>query len=149
MVRKIRCPNKSQVSRKHSTQLQPGNSPSLLRAIRLSTTPVLTLVPLLRRGVETPSKESDELTCDRKGKWWLGNLLQHHYIPNTAIQLSSINSTLSRFQTGTYLFVSAQRDADDDVYLNGVANVTEANIPVTNVSLRLISPRFLCRWSCC
>ena len=69
-----------------------------------------------------------------KGKWWLGNLIQHHYVPNTALELSSFNSTELRFQTGSYLYVQAQLQ-NDQLILNDVASVTEANIAVTNVSI--------------
>ena len=74
------------------------------------------------------------LMAGRKGKWWRGNLLQHHYVPNTAIGSTAINSTLVRFQTGTYMYVSVQKDTAGDILLNKVAKVTEANIEVTNVS---------------
>jgi hypothetical protein len=34
----------------------------------------------------------------RKGKWWLGNTILHHYVPNSALTSTSFNATLQRFQ---------------------------------------------------
>lgn len=68
-----------------------------------------------------------------KGRWWLGNLLQHHYVPNTALQLSSFNSTPLRFQTGSFLYVGAHIE-NGQLRLNNASTVTEAGIQVTNVS---------------
>ncbi|KAB2569032.1 hypothetical protein DBV05_g12290 [Lasiodiplodia theobromae] len=68
-----------------------------------------------------------------KGIWWIGNVINHHYIPNTALTQDDFNSTLSRLQTGSYLYVSAQL-LDGTLTLNAVARVIEADIPVTNAS---------------
>ena len=69
-----------------------------------------------------------------KGKWWLGNLLTHHYVPNTIVNIKDFNVTLSRLQTGTHLYISTQR-IDGSVILNKVARVIEGDIFVgTNVS---------------
>lgn len=76
-----------------------------------------------------------------KGKWWLGNVLQHHYIPNSQLKRSAFNSTLRRLQTGTFLYISAQ-DVDGQVMLNGNSAITEADIPVTNVSIRSTFAQF-------
>ncbi|KAH8680797.1 FAS1 domain-containing protein [Xylariales sp. PMI_506] len=76
-----------------------------------------------------------------KGKWWLGNLLQHHYVPNTALQSSAFNATYSRFQTGSFLYVGARVDGDE-LKLNDASIVTEANIVVTNGLIHIID-RFL------
>ncbi|KAM0479856.1 hypothetical protein ACHAPX_004433 [Trichoderma viride] len=67
-----------------------------------------------------------------KGKWWLGNLLQHHYVPNSKLMVKNFNTTYTRFQTGTFLFVGAQI-VDGTLVLNKVATATEADIPATNV----------------
>ncbi|RYP58455.1 hypothetical protein DL769_008946 [Monosporascus sp. CRB-8-3] len=71
-----------------------------------------------------------------KGKWWLGNLLQHHYVPNTALKSTVFNATLQRFQTGSYLYVGALM-ASGQLMLNNASAVVEADIEVTNVSPRL------------
>lgn len=34
----------------------------------------------------------------RKGKWWLGNTILHHYVPNSELKSTSFNETLQRFQ---------------------------------------------------
>ncbi|RYO88597.1 hypothetical protein DL766_007240 [Monosporascus sp. MC13-8B] len=67
-----------------------------------------------------------------KGKWWLGNLLQHHYVPNTALKSTAFNATLQRFQTGSYLYVGAQV-ASGQLMLNNASAVVEADIEITNV----------------
>ncbi|KAL6886750.1 FAS1 domain-containing protein [Trichoderma evansii] len=72
-----------------------------------------------------------------KGKWWLGNLLQHHYVPNSKLMVENFNSTYTRFQTGTFLFVGAQI-VDGTLILNRVSSVTEADIPTTNGILHII-----------
>lgn len=71
-----------------------------------------------------------------KGKWWLGNLIQHHYVPNAKLKTSDFGSTTTRLQTSTYLYVSA-KTVNEDLILNSVATVTEGNLPVTNVSIPL------------
>ncbi|ETS86072.1 hypothetical protein PFICI_04097 [Pestalotiopsis fici W106-1] len=72
-----------------------------------------------------------------KGKWWLGNLLQHHYVPNTELKSSAFNSTALRFQTGSFLYIGAQVDGDQ-LRLNNASTVTEADIPVTNGLVHII-----------
>lgn len=70
-----------------------------------------------------------------KGNWWLGNQLKYHYVPNTKLQKSDFNSALSRTQTSTYLWISTQIK-QEELVLNEVATVTEADIPVTGVCPR-------------
>ncbi|KAJ0416898.1 FAS1 domain-containing protein [Aspergillus carlsbadensis] len=72
-----------------------------------------------------------------KGKWWLGNTIIHHYVPNTILESSVFNETYQRFQTGTYLFVGAQTEGDN-LLLNKVARVVESDIPITNGVVHII-----------
>ncbi|KAI8675733.1 FAS1 domain-containing protein [Fusarium keratoplasticum] len=72
-----------------------------------------------------------------KGKWWLGNLIQHHYVPNAKLKTSDFNSNTIRLQTSTYLYVSA-KTVNEDLVLNSVATVTEGNLPVTNGIVHII-----------
>ncbi|GLA60468.1 hypothetical protein AtubIFM54640_000922 [Aspergillus tubingensis] len=72
-----------------------------------------------------------------KGKWWLGNTIIHHYVPNSELTSASFNETLQRFQTATYLFVSSQVQ-DGTVVLNQVARVVESDIPVTSGVVHII-----------
>ncbi|KAL4860954.1 hypothetical protein BDV12DRAFT_208645 [Aspergillus spectabilis] len=72
-----------------------------------------------------------------KGKWWLGNTLIHHYIPNSALELSAFNETNQRIQTGTYLFIGAEKH-NDELVLNKVARVVEGDIPVTGGIVHII-----------
>ncbi|KAJ5812479.1 hypothetical protein N7474_008780 [Penicillium riverlandense] len=65
-----------------------------------------------------------------KGKWWMGNTIIHHYVPNTALDLSAFSSTYQRFQTATYLYVGAQI-VDGDLTLNQVAKVVEGDFHVS------------------
>lgn len=67
-----------------------------------------------------------------KGKWWLGNLIQHHYVPNTQLGLSKFSTESTRIQTGSFLYVGTQL-SDDTLMLNNVSAVTEGDIEVTNV----------------
>lgn len=67
-----------------------------------------------------------------KGKWWLGNLVQHHYVPNTQLSVSSFSTNYTRLQTGTFLYIGAQV-VDEGLVINRAATVTEADIPITNV----------------
>lgn len=46
--------------------------------------------------------------------------------------VKNFNTTYTRFQTGTFLFVGAQT-VDGTLVLNKVATATEADIPATNV----------------
>ncbi|KAJ6013233.1 FAS1 domain-containing protein [Penicillium herquei] len=72
-----------------------------------------------------------------KGKWWLGNTLLHHYVPNTELPSSIFNATYQRFQTGSYLFVGSQV-VDGDLVLNKVSTVMESDIPVTSGVVHII-----------
>ncbi|BCR95383.1 uncharacterized protein AKAW2_20323A [Aspergillus luchuensis] len=72
-----------------------------------------------------------------KGKWWLGNTIIHHYVPNSELTSASFNETLQRFQTATYLFVSSQVQ-DSTVVLNQVAKIVESDIPVTSGVVHII-----------
>jgi hypothetical protein len=68
-----------------------------------------------------------------KGKWWLGNLIQHHYVPNSQLKTSAFTTSYTRIQTGSFLFVGTQV-VDGQLILNNVSTVTTGNIPVTSVS---------------
>ncbi|KAF3356921.1 hypothetical protein VDGD_04758 [Verticillium dahliae] len=79
----------------------------------------------------------DTYAATAKGKWWLGNLLQHHYIPNTKVASSTFNTTKTRLQTGTYLFIGTQV-VDGTLTLNGVSKVTESDLAVERVGINQI-----------
>jgi hypothetical protein len=72
-----------------------------------------------------------------KGKWWLGNLIQHHYIPNSRLKSSAFNSSYTRIQTGSFLYIGTQV-VERQLMLNNVSVVTTADIPVTNVSFSMV-----------
>ncbi|GFF34964.1 uncharacterized protein sll1483 [Aspergillus udagawae] len=67
-----------------------------------------------------------------KGKWWLGNSILHHYVPNTNLKSSNFNESYQQFQTATYLYVGAEIQ-DGDLLLNKVATVVEKDIAITQV----------------
>jgi uncharacterized surface protein with fasciclin (FAS1) repeats len=68
-----------------------------------------------------------------KGKWWTGQMLQHHYIPNSRLYKSNFTEKRTRIQLGSYLWASTQIK-DGSLVLNNVANVVDSDISVTNVS---------------
>jgi uncharacterized surface protein with fasciclin (FAS1) repeats len=68
-----------------------------------------------------------------KGKWWLGNLIQHHYVPNSQLETSAFTTSYTRIQTGSFLFIGTQV-VDGQLVLNNVSTVTSGNLPVTSVS---------------
>ncbi|KAH7391481.1 FAS1 domain-containing protein [Cadophora sp. MPI-SDFR-AT-0126] len=72
-----------------------------------------------------------------KGKHWLGNVLQHHYIPNSQLKTSTFNSTLTRIQTASFLYVSTQI-VGGTLTLNNVAKVIEGDLPVTSGVVHII-----------
>ncbi|KAJ5708164.1 FAS1 domain-containing protein [Penicillium malachiteum] len=72
-----------------------------------------------------------------KGKWWLGNLIQHHYVPNSKLSTNEFSTNPSRIQTSTYLYVGTQI-ANGTLLLNNIASVTEGNIEVTNGLVHVI-----------
>jgi hypothetical protein len=47
---------------------------------------------------ESIKSEVALLIQHRKGKWWLGNTILHHYVPNSALTSTGFNATLQRFQ---------------------------------------------------
>jgi uncharacterized surface protein with fasciclin (FAS1) repeats len=69
-----------------------------------------------------------------KGKWWLGNLIQHHYVPNSQLKTSAFTTSYTRIQTGSFLFVGTQV-VNGQLMLNNVSTVTSPNLPVTSVSI--------------
>ncbi|KAI9150890.1 FAS1 domain-containing protein [Paramyrothecium foliicola] len=81
-----------------------------------------------------------------KGPWWVGNLIQHHYIPNTKLNTTAFNTTFTRIQTSTYLFVGTQI-VNGGLVLNKASKVQEADIPVTrgivHVVDRILDPAFM------
>jgi uncharacterized surface protein with fasciclin (FAS1) repeats len=90
------------------------------------------------------------LTVHRKGKWWLGNSILHHYVPNTSLKSSNFNETYQQFQviqhqglkghmswltewqTATFLYVGAEVQ-NGNLLLNKVATVVEKDIAITQV----------------
>ncbi|CZR65749.1 uncharacterized protein PAC_15649 [Phialocephala subalpina] len=72
-----------------------------------------------------------------KGKWWLGNLIQHHYVPNSQLKTTSFNTSYTRIQTGSFLYVGTQI-VDGQLVLNNVSTVTGANLPVTSGIVHII-----------
>ncbi|RAH79152.1 FAS1 domain-containing protein [Aspergillus japonicus CBS 114.51] len=72
-----------------------------------------------------------------KGKWWLGNTLLSHYVPNTNLNSSSFNETYQRFQTASYLYVGSQVQ-DGEIILNNVATVVEKDISITKGAIHII-----------
>ncbi|KAI6087340.1 FAS1 domain-containing protein [Hypoxylon rubiginosum] len=72
-----------------------------------------------------------------KGKWWLGNLIQHHYIPNSQLSVSSFSTNFTRVQTGTFLYIGAQV-IDGKLVLNRAATVVESDVPVTNGLVHIV-----------
>ncbi|KAK1731420.1 FAS1 domain-containing protein [Colletotrichum acutatum] len=72
-----------------------------------------------------------------KGKWWLGNLVQHHYVPNSQLLTSVFNETATRIQTGSYLYIGTQVK-DGQVWLNDVVAVTEGDLRVTKGIVHII-----------
>ncbi|KAH9209661.1 FAS1 domain-containing protein [Leptodontidium sp. 2 PMI_412] len=72
-----------------------------------------------------------------KGKWWLGNLIQHHYVPNSQLKMSAFNTSFTRIQTGSFLYVGTQI-VDGKLVLNHASTVTSANNVVTNGIVHVI-----------
>lgn len=70
-----------------------------------------------------------------KGKWWLGSLIQHHYIPNSELKTSSFTAEYTRIQTGSYLYIGTQI-VGGKLMLNNVSTVINANLPVTSVRVK-------------
>ncbi|OJJ75292.1 hypothetical protein ASPBRDRAFT_669299 [Aspergillus brasiliensis CBS 101740] len=79
----------------------------------------------------------DSFESTPKGKWWLGNTILHHYVPNTELTSDIFNQTMQQFQTATYLFVGSQVQ-DGTIVLNQVAKVVESDIPVTSGVVHII-----------
>ncbi|SCV60939.1 uncharacterized protein FFFS_15508 [Fusarium fujikuroi] len=78
-----------------------------------------------------------------KGRWWFGQMLQHHYIPNSRLYTGNFTTQKTRIQLGSYLYASAQIK-DGDLVLNNVATIVEPDIPVTSgivhISDRILAP---------
>ncbi|KAH8807801.1 FAS1 domain-containing protein [Xylogone sp. PMI_703] len=72
-----------------------------------------------------------------KGKWWLGNLIQHHYIPNSALKSSAFNTSYTRIQTGSFLYIGTQV-VGGQLMLNNVSTVTSADLPTTSGIVHII-----------
>ncbi|KAF4174422.1 hypothetical protein CNMCM8927_008439 [Aspergillus lentulus] len=72
-----------------------------------------------------------------KGKWWLGNTILHHYVPNTNLKSSNFNGTYQQFQTATFLYVGAEVQ-NGNLLLNKVATVVEKDIAITQGVVHII-----------
>ncbi|KAH8679609.1 FAS1 domain-containing protein [Tricladium varicosporioides] len=72
-----------------------------------------------------------------KGKRWLGNLIQHHYVPNSQLKMSSFNTSYTRIQTGSFLYVGTQM-VGGQLMLNKVSTVTSGDLPVTSGIVHVI-----------
>ncbi|KAH6683948.1 FAS1 domain-containing protein [Halenospora varia] len=72
-----------------------------------------------------------------KGKRWLGNLIQHHYVPNSQLKTSSFNTSYTRIQTGSFLYVGTQI-IEGQLMLNKVSTVTSGDLPVTSGIVHVI-----------
>lgn len=112
-------------------------SPGFLEAFATPTNWNFTFFAPSDEAFNHTSAYFDTYLATPKGKFWLGNLVQHHYVPNSALPTSNFNGTLARIQTGSYLYVSTQV-VDGTLVLNGVAHVTDANLPVTNGIVHVI-----------
>ncbi|KAF7114431.1 hypothetical protein CNMCM5793_008735 [Aspergillus hiratsukae] len=90
-----------------------------------------------------PNNEAFEKNVGRyfntfeKGKWWLGNSILHHYVPNTSLKSSNFNETYQQFQTATYLYVGAEVQ-NGNLLLNKVATVVEKDIAITQGVVHII-----------
>ncbi|PQE27962.1 Fasciclin domain family protein [Rutstroemia sp. NJR-2017a BVV2] len=71
------------------------------------------------------------------GKFWLGNILQHHYVPNGQLKTSDFNVSYTRIQTGSYLYVGTQL-LGSELMLNNVSKVTTGNLPVTSGIVHIV-----------
>ncbi|GAT27630.1 hypothetical protein RIB2604_02113240 [Aspergillus luchuensis] len=56
----------------------------------------------------------------KKGKWWLGNTIIHHYVPNSELTSASFNETLQRFQGVVHII---------DRILDPSAQIFESDLP--------------------
>lgn len=74
----------------------------------------------------------ETFAATRKGKWWIGNQLKNHYVPNSQLKSGDFNTSLTRIQSSTFQWISTQV-VDGTLTLNEVASVTEADIPITSV----------------
>jgi uncharacterized surface protein with fasciclin (FAS1) repeats len=74
-----------------------------------------------------------------KGKWWLGNLLQHHYVPFSALTVADLSTTthVQRLQTGTYLYLSTQA-VGGQLVINNASTVTEGDLAVTKGMVHIV-----------
>ncbi|SNX85119.1 uncharacterized protein MEPE_03828 [Melanopsichium pennsylvanicum] len=72
-----------------------------------------------------------------RGKWWFGNQMMHHYVPNTALNSTAFNATETRIQTATYQYIGAKLSAGKLV-LNGVATVTNPDNNITKGMVHIV-----------
>lgn len=80
-----------------------------------------------------------------RGKWWFGNQIMSHYVPNTELSSTSFNATETRIQTSTYQYIGAKA-SEGSIVLNGVAKVTSPDHNITKVRLVPFhtTPNLLC-----
>ncbi|KAH8703601.1 hypothetical protein BGW36DRAFT_369602, partial [Talaromyces proteolyticus] len=74
-----------------------------------------------------------------KGKWWIGNTIINHYVPNTILKTSAFSEEYQRFQTASFLYVGAQVvGTNKTLTLNNVANVVEGDLEITEGVVHII-----------
>ncbi|CAI7564062.1 unnamed protein product [Penicillium pancosmium] len=74
-----------------------------------------------------------------KGKWWIGNLINHHYVPNSKLTTSNFNTHLSRLQTASYLYINTFVHGSGEIKINNVATATGPDNLVTSTPSENIS----------
>ncbi|CAG9952166.1 unnamed protein product [Clonostachys rosea f. rosea IK726] len=79
----------------------------------------------------------NEFAGTPKGQWWVGQMLQHHYIPNSILYAANFTEEKTRIQSGSYLFIGAQL-VDGGLVLNNAATVVDKDRHVTNGIVHVI-----------
>lgn len=103
-----------------------------MQALNTSTNWQFTFFAPSNKAFENTGQYFETFAKTAKGKWWLGNLIQHHYVPNSILKKSAFSTSSTRIQTGTFLYIGTQV-VDGVLVLNNVSSVTEADLTLTNV----------------
>ncbi|KAH6971170.1 FAS1 domain-containing protein [Ilyonectria sp. MPI-CAGE-AT-0026] len=108
-----------------------------VQALNTSTNWQFTFFAPSNKAFENTGQYFETFTKTAKGKWWLGNLIQHHYVPNSVLKKSAFSTNSTRIQTGTFLYIGTQV-VDGVLVLNNASSVTEADLTTTNGVVHII-----------
>ncbi len=137
--------NKARVAVTVLMKLKPSLPSGFEKAFQTEPTWAFTFFAPSNDAFENLGEYYRSFLATPRGKWWFGNQIMSHYVPNTELSSTSFNATETRIQTSTYQYIGAKA-SEGSIVLNGVAKVTSPDHNITKVRLVPFhtTPNLLC-----